>query len=144
MQNQGKAYAHIKGGSGFECLSGKIEFHQSKDGVWVIANVKGLPKNETGFFALHIHEGSGCGGKNFSETGSHYNPCNAEHPLHSGDLPPLLSNYGNAYMAVKTNRFTVSEIIGKTVVIHMNSDDFTSQPAGNAGNKIACGIIKSV
>lgn len=141
MQNQRKAIAHISGGNEYECLSGKIEFHQSKDGVWVIANVKGLPKNETGFFALHIHEGSNYSGENFSETGSHYNPYNVTHPLHSGDLPPLLSNNENAYMAVKTNRFTVNEIIGKTVVIHM---DFTSQPAGNAGNKIACGIIKSV
>lgn len=144
MQNLRKAYSHIEGGNGFECLSGKIEFYQSKDGVWVVANVKGLPENETGFFALHIHEGSSCEGVNFSETGSHYNPYNVKHPLHSGDLPPLLSNDGNAYMAVKTNRFTVNEVIGKTVVIHMNFDDFTSQPAGNAGDKIACGVIKSI
>lgn len=144
MQNQGKAFAHISGGREHECLSGKIEFYQSKDGVWVIANVKGLPKNDTGFFALHIHEGANCSGENFSGTGSHYNPYNTSHPLHSGDLPPLLSNNGNAYMAVKTNRFTVNEIIGKTVVIHMDFDDFTSQPAGNAGDKIACGVIKSI
>ena len=144
MQNQRRAVAHILGGSEYECLSGKIEFYQSKNGVWVIANVGGLPENETGFFAMHIHDGSSCSGENFSETGSHYNPENVKHPLHSGDLPPLLASNGNAYMAVLTNRFTVDEIMGKTVVIHMDYDDFTSQPAGNAGDKIACGVIKSI
>jgi Cu-Zn family superoxide dismutase len=49
---------------------------------------------------------------------------------------------GNAIMAVKTNRFSIHEIIGRTVVIHSQPDDFTSQPAGNAGTKIACGVIR--
>ena len=48
---------------------------------------------------------------------------------------------GNAYLSVKTDRFSVSDVIGRTVVVHSNPDDFHSQPAGNAGTKIACGVI---
>ena len=66
------------------------------------------------------------------------------HPMHSGDLPPLLSATGRAYMAVLTDRFSIGQIIGKTVVVHSRADDFQSQPAGNAGEKIACGVIQPV
>ena len=64
------------------------------------------------------------------------------HPKHAGDLPPLMGCQGNAYLAVKTDRFIVHDIIGKTVVIHSDPDDFHTQPAGNAGKKIACGVIR--
>ena len=57
-------------------------------------------------------------------------------------LPPLLRCKGNAYLSVKTDRFTVDEIIGRTLVIHSDPDDFHTQPAGNAGKKIACGVIQ--
>ena len=71
----------------------------------------------------------------------HYNPNGAEHPCHAGDLPPLFSAAGKAFMVFLTNRLSVNEVIGKTVVIHSNADDFTTQPSGNSGSKIACGII---
>ena len=58
-----------------------------------------------------------------------------------GDLPPLLSCNGNAYMTVKTDRFKVKDIIGRTVIIHYRADDFRTQPSGDSGEKIACGII---
>lgn len=103
------------------------------------AEVSGLPHD--GFYAFHIHEGGSCTGDSFSETGSHYNPTNTSHPNHAGDLPPLLSHHGKAQMSVLTGRFRVDEIIGKTVIIHSGPDDFTTQPSGNSGQKIACGII---
>ncbi len=56
--------------------------------------------------------------------------------MHAGDLPPLLSNNGRAYCQVLTGRFRVSDVIGKTVVIHSGPDDFMTQPSGNAGEKI--------
>lgn len=64
------------------------------------------------------------------------------HPLHVGDLPPLLENNGYAYMSVLTNKFKISDIIGKTVIIHDMPDDSTTQPSGNSGKKIACGVIR--
>lgn len=136
------AVACVKGGEDAPCLSGTVEFFQQCGSVLVVANIKGLPQDcGTGFFALHIHEGDTCAGKDFADTGSHYNPSDACHPNHAGDLPPLLLCNGGAHLAVKTDRFCVREIIGRTVVIHSGADDFTSQPAGNAGKKIACGVI---
>lgn len=64
------------------------------------------------------------------------------HPYHAGDLPPLFSANGNAVLEVLTDRFNIHQIIGKTIIIHRNPDDFTTQPSGNAGEKIACGVIK--
>ena len=124
-------------------LYGEATFCQKPEGVLVQIRVSGLPADsQTGFFALHIHEGRTCRGTEFADTGGHYNPTGAPHPRHAGDLPPLLSYDGKANMTVMTNRFTVREIIGKTVVIHSDADDFRSQPAGNAGVKIACGVIR--
>ena len=138
------AVARIKGGPDAPNLSGTVQFYEKPDGVLVAARIDGLPRSSpTGFFAFHIHEGSGCSGKDFSATGSHYNPSNAPHPNHAGDLPSLLSCAGTAYLVVLTDRFRVRDIIGRTVVIHSGPDDFRTQPAGNAGTKIACGVISS-
>ena len=88
------------------------------------------------FFGFHIHQGDNCSGTDFSGTGSHYNPSDQAHPKHAGDLPPLLECQGNAYLSVRTDRFSVADIIGRTVVIHSDPDDFHSQPAGNAGRRL--------
>ena len=136
------AVARIQGGMEVPQLSGCIQFYQQKGCVLIVAEIFGLPReSETGFFGFHIHQGGSCSGTAFPETGSHYNPVDQIHPKHSGDLPPLMCCRGNAYLSVKTDRFTVHDIIGKTVVIHSNPDDFHTQPAGNAGKKIACGVI---
>ena len=136
------AVAQIQGGSEVPQLSGCVRFYQEQGCVLIVAEISGLPESETGFFGFHIHQGENCSGAAFSETGSHYNPTGQAHPKHAGDLPPLLSCRGDAYLSVKTDRFSVNEIIGRTVVIHSDPDDFRSQPAGNAGKKIACGVIR--
>ena len=59
-----------------------------------------------------------------------------------GDLPPLIENNGYAYMSVLVNKFTISDILGRVIVVHDLPDDFVSQPSGNSGVKIACGKIK--
>lgn len=137
------AIAQVVGGKSAPRLSGTVKFYQRKRNVLVVAEVSGLPRNNpSGFFGLHIHEGTACTGEAFSDTKEHYDTAKAPHPSHAGDLPPLLSGDGEAYLAVATNRFRVKDIIGRTVVIHSGPDDFHSQPAGNAGTKIACGVIK--
>lgn len=137
------AVAQICGGIEAPQLSGCVRFYQENGCVLVEARISGLPKKcKTGFFGFHIHQGNDCSGSDFSGTGSHYNPAEQIHPRHAGDLPPLLSCGGNAYLSVKTDRFSVRDIIGRTVVIHSDPDDFHSQPAGNAGKKIACGVIR--
>ena len=136
------AVAQIGGGMEVPRLSGCVQFYQQKDCVLIVAEIFGLPReSETGFFGFHIHQGESCSGTDFSGTGSHYNPVDQMHPKHAGDLPPLMCCRGNAYLAVKTDRFTVGDIIGKPLVIHSGPDNFHTQPAGNAGKKIACGVI---
>ena len=137
------AVARIRGGANAPQLTGCVGFYQENGCVLIVARIFGLPKeSETGFFGFHIHQGESCSGTDFSETGSHYNPAERPHPKHAGDLPPLIACGGNAYLSFRTDRFSVEEIIGRTVVIHSDPDDFRSQPAGNAGQKIACGVIR--
>lgn len=107
----------------------------------VCARIRGLPDTAGGFFGLHIHEGPDCGGRDFGNTAGHYDPAGRPHPAHAGDLPPLLGCGGKAQMCVLTDRFCLGDIIGRTVVIHSAPDDFHTQPAGNSGEKIACGVI---
>ena len=137
------AVAEIRGGMDAPRLTGCVEFYQEYGCVLIVARVFCLPKeSKTGFFGFHIHQGGSCSGTDFPGTGSHYHPTGQAHPKHAGDLPPLLVCQGSTYLSVKTDRFTVNDIIGRTVVIHSDPDDFYSQPAGNAGKKIACGVIR--
>ena len=143
--------ADISGGENYPGIRGRVIFRQQKNGVLVTADIYGLPTGETGcdsgVFGFHIHEGEDCGSNGqepFSNTNGHYNPGDCPHPYHAGDLPPLFENDGYAYMSFLTNRFTATEIIGRTVVIHLKPDDFHSQPSGNSGEKIACGVIKAL
>ncbi len=143
------AYAIISGSAAYPNLKGRVMFRETPRGVVVSVTVSGLPYADGNcagtFLGFHIHEGVSCSGNEtdpFADTGSHYSPNGCTHPYHAGDMPPLLNAGGYASMSFLTDRFTVSQIIGKTVVIHSGPDDFTSQPAGNSGIKIVCGVIK--
>ena len=135
------AVARIRGGEDVPHLVGQVQFFQEHGKVLVIAKLSGFPKKESGFFAMHIHDGETCAGTDFSGANGHYNPDMESHPNHAGDLPSLMACHGEAFLAVRTDRFSVCDVIGKTVVIHGAPDDFRSQPAGNSGTKIACGVI---
>lgn len=148
------ALAHLKGSSLAPGISGTVGFYPAHDGTLVAAEVFNLPGQMPGFnstppigpFGFHVHEGGVCDMPNaqdpFMNALGHYNPANAVHPMHAGDMPVLFSNNGYAYMAFYTDRFKPSDVIGKTVIIHLNPDDFRSQPAGDSGKRIACGVIK--
>lgn len=138
------AAACVRGSGEGAQIRGTVKFYPKEYGTLVVADICGLPETETNFFGFHIHEGTDCGGEKFADTGGHYNPCRAEHPMHAGDLPPLLGCKGRAFLAVVTGRFRAEEIVGRTVVIHGHPDDFHSQPAGDAGMKIACGVIRGI
>lgn len=138
------AKAVIKGDEEYARIRGEVLFRRVKDSVLITAKISGLPKSESGFYGFHIHEGKSCEGDGFPKTKGHYNPKNQPHPSHAGDLPPLLSCKGSAYMQVKTDRFRICDIIGRTVIIHSDTDDFRTQPSGDAGEKIACGVIRAV
>ena len=144
-KNKPDAVARVTGGEDAPQLSGCVRFYQENGCVLIEADVSGLPKaSETGFFGFHIHRGRSCSGEGFSATEGHYNLLGKEHPEHTGDLTPLLCCEGNAYLSVKTDRFCVDGVIGRTVAIHSDIDDFRTQPAENAGRKIACDVIRKI
>lgn len=143
------AKANIKGGKQYPNINGIVYFKETKKGVILTAKINELPQAKNNckgrFFGFHIHSGSECSGNmndEFANVGVHYNPNKCLHPFHVGDLPPLIENDGYAYMSVLINKFKVSDIIGKVIIIHDMPDDFTTQPSGNSGKKIACGIIE--
>ena len=145
------AAAYISGSPDYPDIRGTVMFYSTDGGVIVSCRFTGLPKLpkicRDGIFGLHIHSGTSCSGNktdSFSNAGTHYNPDNLPHPCHAGDLPPIFGCDGSAFSAFLTNRFTIEEIIRKTVILHDSPDDFTSQPSGNSGSKIACGIIRRV
>ena len=142
------AVAYVKGSEAFRSIKGTVSFYQSRDGVIVVSDITGLPAGmgscDWRVFGFHIHAGTSCSGTEsdpFANADGHFNPNNCTHPHHAGDLPPLFGNKGKAYASVLTSRFKVNEVIGRTVIIHENPDDFNTQPSGNSGPMIACGPI---
>lgn len=147
LRGRPQAAASIAGSESYPSISGTVRFFQANRGVIVCAEIYGLPQGVNAcherIFGFHIHEGSDCGGMDglFPNVMSHYNPSGCEHPYHAGDLPPLFGNNGYALSLFLTDRFSISEVIGRTIIIHDHPDDFTTQPSGNSGTKIACGVI---
>lgn len=151
LRTRPQAVARLRGGENHPGISGAVRFYQTCSGVLVRAEVSGLPSSagegacHGRVFGFHIHAGSDCGGSMddpFSDAMAHYNPGGCAHPYHAGDLPPLFGNGGYALSVFLTDRFSVSEVIGRTVIIHDRPDDFTTQPSGNSGTKIACGVVE--
>lgn len=138
------ASAEIKGSAEYPNISGTVKLYRTAAGVIVYAEVAGLPE-DGGIFAFHIHSGGECAGNAedpFADAGAHYDTKGRPHPYHAGDLPPLFSNGGRALSVFLTDRFSADEAVGKTVIIHSRPDDLMTQPSGNSGEKIACGVIR--
>lgn len=168
LEEQPDAIAVIQGGSQYPDIRGEVWLYQLKSGVLVAAEVYGLPKQEgqcnSRIFGFHLHDGASCMSSEliqprngntqnngmmhandpFPLSGTHYNPGECEHPHHAGDLPPLFGCNGYAVSIFLTDRFLVADVIGKTMILHGRSDDFKTQPSGDAGEKIACGVIQTV
>ncbi len=143
-----EAHARISGAPNFSSISGIVRFYTVRNGILVNAEIYGLPSGTNPcapyIHGFHIHEGESCTGTDtepFANAGTHFNPHSCQHPEHAGDMPPLFASNGFAWMLYYTERFSLSEIIGRTVIIHENPDDFHTQPSGNSGAMIACGVI---
>lgn len=154
LQTVKEAIANIKGGVLAPNISGTVIFTDVGNGTEVFVEVNGLPeyspasqnKPQIGPFGFHIHQNGNCSvgdeKEPFPDTGEHWNPTNQPHGNHAGDFPVLFSNNGYAKMIFFTNKFTVGQIIGKSVIIHESPDDYRTQPSGNSGRKLACGVIE--
>jgi Cu-Zn family superoxide dismutase len=144
-----RAVSIIQAKSG-SSIQGSVNFLQSSDKVQVTGTFSGLvPNSEHG---IHIHEIGDCSAIDASSAGGHYNPMGTKHgkhdnsTAHAGDMPNLKADQlGNAYYVATLNRFSLlgdQTILGRSVVLHQDRDDYVSQPAGNSGLRIGCGIIR--
>lgn len=146
------AMAWLRGSEAFPDIEGCVLFYEADGKTLVVTSLDGLTdvgaresdNCSGGFLGFHIHGGNECSGTTaepFMNAGTHFNPKNCPHPLHAGDLPPVLIADGSAFGAVLTAGFTPDEVRGKTVILHAKPDDFMTQPSGNSGAMIACGKI---
>ena len=149
LANQPRAFAHVQGSEKYPQVEGLVTFYDFLDGTIVMADISGLPHEEEtcerGFFGFHIHEGTACTGNEedpFADAGSPFNPAGCPHPAHAGDMPVLEENRGRSWLAFYTERFTPRDVLGRTVVIHSMPDDYHTQPSGDSGEKMACGVIQ--
>lgn len=133
---------------------GVVEFSQRDDLVRVEAKATGLP---AGFHGFHIHSVGSCVAP-FTSAGGHFNLEAASHPSHGGDMPVLLVNAdGRAVMEFETDRFSVADLLGdldgSSVIVHALPDNYanvtrygtpdaTTLATGDAGGRIACGVIE--
>ncbi len=144
LRQRPNAIASVRGSEDFPNLKGEVLFYKTERGTLVLAEIEGLPVEEgcePRFFGFHVHEKGECEPL-FDSAGGHYNPKNCPHPAHAGDLPPLLANKnGKAFLCFLTDSFSVGEVVGKAVIVHKLRDDFTSQPSGDSGERIGCGVI---
>lgn len=151
LMSRPDAQCLINGTQQYPDIIGFARFYQTDIGVVVFSEIGGLEKAQAKcgerIYGFHIHEGESCTGSKqdpLANTLTHYDPHGCLHPYHSGDMPPLFSANGFALSVFLTDRFYTEEIIGKTMVLHSEPDDFTTQPSGNSGSKIACGVIEKV
>ncbi len=143
LERPPKARALLRGSAAYPELRGEVLFYPFLNGSLLLTRVTGLPGD--GFFGLHIHEKGDCctgGDTPFYWAGGHWNPPGAQHPGHAGDLPVLLADGGLAYAMVYTGRFTPEEAVGRAVIVDDMPDDYRTQPAGDSGERIACGVIE--
>lgn len=145
-----RAHAVLKFASGMKA-KGMIHFTAENGEMTVETMVEGIKSGPHGF---HIHEVGDCSKADFTSAGGHFHVHSNVHgsttskERHAGDLGNLMANSkGVANTIIKISDISFkgeSNIIGKSVVIHKDKDDFKSQPAGNSGARIACGVIEAL
>ena len=145
-----KASANLESKSGSQA-KGEVNFVWQGNDVLINGKFSGLkPNSEQG---IHVHEKGDCSAPDATSAGGHFNPETKMHGVpdsgmnHAGDMPNIKSDAkGNAVYTAKLHGFAVNTgpngIVGRAVVVHKDPDDYKTQPAGNSGPRIACGVIK--
>jgi Cu-Zn family superoxide dismutase len=130
-------------------VSGTVTFTEAADGVQVRAEISGLPPGNHGF---HVHEFGDCSAADATSAGAHFNPTNKPHAgpesaeRHVGDMGNVQADAsGKAKLEYVDHHISLTNdersAIGRSVVVHAKADDLKSQPAGDSGARVACGVI---
>ena len=130
-------------------FTGRVEVTPEGAGVRIVADVTGVDTD--GLHGIHVHENGLCdhegeGGKHFTSAGGHFNPAGAEHacpptdPRHAGDLGNIQVTGGIGHLELSVTNLTADELNGKALILHAGEDDCKTQPTGNAGDRLACGV----
>jgi Cu-Zn family superoxide dismutase len=147
------AEATIAGTVSDTTVNGSAKFSQEGDGKVKMDIELSIPKMASHSVAVHIHEHGDCGDAGNSSHG-HWNPTNKQHgkwgtgEFHLGDIGNIeLDATGKGTYSLETDLWTIggdaqTDILSKAIIVHSGMDDFTSQPAGNAGSRIGCGVIQ--
>jgi Cu-Zn family superoxide dismutase len=142
-----KAVAVLRSASGSN-VRGVVTFTKVEGGVRVVADIEGLTPGEHGF---HVHEFGDCSAASAASAGGHFNPHNTLHGCpetaqhHGGDLGNIaadasgIAHYDRVDKLITLNG--TDSIIGRSVIVHEKADDLNSQPTGNAGARVGCGLI---
>lgn len=145
-----KAVARLEPTEG-NTASGVVTFEQMNGTVRIVADISGL---EPGAHGFHIHETGDCSAPDATSAGGHFNPQGYQHGApddaehHAGDLGNIeASEDGTAHLELEVDYLTLTSgetsVMDKAVIVHSDPDDFTSQPTGNAGSRLACGVIET-
>jgi Cu-Zn family superoxide dismutase len=146
-----KAAATLEARSGSK-VGGTVSFQAVGQKLRVEGRITGLTPGEHGF---HVHEAGDCSAADASSAKGHFNPAAKAHghhgsaERHAGDMPNLVADgYGNATVSGELTLLSLGSdangILNRSVVIHADPDDYKSQPAGNSGKRVACGVIRSL
>jgi superoxide dismutase, Cu-Zn family len=129
-------------------VTGSVTFTKSGDEIKVVADITGLTPGKHGF---HIHEFGDCSSSDGNSAGGHFNPTHKPHGApdasdrHAGDLGNIEADAsGKAHLEWSDKVMKLSgadSIIGHAVIVHEKADDLKTQPTGNAGGRLACGVI---
>lgn len=132
-------------------VQGSVKLAQQGDNrVAMAVDISGLPAN--GMFGFHVHEKGDCSSADGMSAGGHFNPTGQQHgnpvsgPHHAGDIPMLQSDAnGKAVGSIVLSGVTLTpgptSLVGHALVVHAGKDDYVTQPTGNSGGRIACGVV---